>query len=53
MERLLSAPSGGDLEIDSRLSAGAVDAVTFPRDPMTDQSNDLGINAMVRACDPV
>lgn len=35
VERLLSGPLGGDLQIGARLSVGQVDAVVFLRDPMT------------------
>jgi len=51
VERLLSGPLGGDLQIGARLSAGAVDAVVFLRDPMTPQPHEPDINALVRACD--
>lgn len=51
VERLLSGPMGGDLQIGARLSVGAVDAVIFLRDPMTPQPHEPDINALVRACD--
>lgn len=51
VERLLSGPLGGDLQIGSRLSVGGVDAVIFLRDPMTAQPHEPDINALVRACD--
>jgi hypothetical protein len=35
VERLLSGPLGGDLQIGARLSMGEVDAVVFLRDPMS------------------
>lgn len=44
VERLLSGPLGGDLQIGARLSVGEVDAVVFLRDPMTAQPHE-------RACD--
>ncbi len=51
VERLLSGPLGGDLQIGARLSVGAVDAVVFLRDPMSSQPHEPDINALVRACD--
>jgi methylglyoxal synthase len=51
VERLLSGPWGGDLQIGARLSQGEVDAVIFLRDPMTPQPHEPDINALVRACD--
>lgn len=51
VERLLSGPLGGDLQIGARLSTGQVDMVIFLRDPMTAQPHEPDINALVRACD--
>ena len=51
VERLLSGPLGGDLQIGARLSQGQIDAVIFLRDPMTSQPHEPDINALVRACD--
>ena len=51
VERLLSGPLGGDLQIGARLSTGLVDTVIFLRDPMTAQPHEPDINALVRACD--
>ena len=51
VERCVSGPLGGDLQIGARLAVGEVDAVVFLRDPMTPQPHEPDINALVRACD--
>lgn len=51
IERMLSGPLGGDLQIGARLSVGEVAMVIFLRDPMTAQPHEPDINALVRACD--
>ena len=51
VERKLSGPSGGDLQIGAALVEGLVDAVIFLRDPTTPQPHEPDINALVRACD--
>ena len=51
VERKLSGPQGGDLQIGAELAEGRVQMVIFLRDPMTPQPHEPDINALVRACD--
>jgi methylglyoxal synthase len=51
VERMLSGPHGGDLQIGARLAVGELDAIIFLRDPMTPQPHEPDINALVRASD--
>jgi methylglyoxal synthase len=51
VERKLSGPYGGDLQIGAELSEGRIDCVIFLRDPLTPQPHEPDINALVRACD--
>lgn len=51
VERKLSGPFGGDLQIAAELVDGKIDCVIFLRDPMTAHPHEPDVNALVRACD--
>ena len=51
VERMLSGPFGGVLQIGAQLVEGKIDCVIFLRDPMTPQPHEPDINALVRSCD--
>ncbi len=50
VERMLSGPPGGDLQIGPQPEEGRVDQVNFLRHPLTPQAHDPDINALLRTC---
>lgn len=51
VNRMLSGPFGGDLQIGAMVADGGIDAVIFLRDPLTAQPHEPDINALLRVCD--
>jgi methylglyoxal synthase len=50
VEALLSGPEGGDAQIAARVATRLVDAVFFFVDPLSAQSHDPDIRALLRVC---
>jgi methylglyoxal synthase len=48
---LQSGPQGGDQQIGALVANGQVDAVIFLRDPLTTQSHEPDVTALLRVCD--
>lgn len=51
VEKLLSGPLGGDLQIGARIATGDVQMVIFLRDPLTAHPHEPDISALIKACD--
>ncbi len=51
INRLLSGPKGGDLQVGARVAQGQVLAVLFFRDPLTAQPHEPDVSALMRICD--
>ena len=50
VERCLSGPLGGDVQIAARVAGGEIDAVLFLVDPLDAHPHDPDIQAVLRVC---
>ena len=51
VERMLSGPLGGDLQIGAMVAEGKITAVIFLRDPLTAHAHEPDISALLKVCD--
>ncbi|KXZ40159.1 methylglyoxal synthase [Alkalithermobacter thermoalcaliphilus JW-YL-7 = DSM 7308] len=51
INRFLSGPLGGDQQIGAKIAEENMDLVIFLRDPLTAQSHEPDIQALIRLCD--
>lgn len=51
VNKYLSGPLGGDLQIGALVACQQVDLVVFLRDPLTAQPHEPDITALLRVCD--
>ena len=51
VQRMLSGPLGGDLQIGAMVAEGKIAAVIFLRDPLTAHAHEPDISALMKVCD--
>lgn len=51
VHRFLSGPLGGDQQIGAMVAENNMDIIFFLRDPLTSQSHEPDVSALLRLCD--
>lgn len=51
VQKMLSGPLGGDLQIGALIVTGQIAGVIFMRDPLTAHPHEPDISALLKACD--
>ncbi len=51
VQKMLSGPLGGDLQIGALVCTGQIEAVIFLRDPLTPHPHEPDISALTKVCD--
>ena len=51
INKMLSGPMGGDIQIGSLIASSQIDYVIFLRDPLTAQPHEPDVSALLRVCD--
>ena len=51
VQKMLSGPLGGDLQIGALVVTGEIAGVIFLRDPLTAHAHEPDISALLKACD--